>query len=106
MANRSGMAAVYGALGVDVTRDIVLTDTVVAANLWTETSGEVDFPWQAIIPDERITAKMKLEVILGMEDASGGNFAPVAETIDGGIKIFAVSPPESAITIPTILIWK
>lgn len=106
MANRSGMAAVYGALGLDVTRDIVLTDTVVSADLWTEDSGEVDFPWQAIIPDERVNAKMKLEVILSMEDASGGNYAPVAETVDGGIKICAISPPSTAIIIPTILVWK
>ena len=46
------------------------------------------------------------DVILGVKDAMSGNFAPVSESYNGGVYIYAASVPEAAITIPTILCWK
>lgn len=106
MANRSGMAAVYGALTLDVTRDITLNDVVVEVDAWSEGSAHVDFPYQATIPVTGANDKMKVEVVFSALDAATGNYAPIAESIEGGVKIFAINVPEYAITIPTIILWK
>lgn len=106
MANRSGMAAVYGALALDVTRDITVNDARVDADAWMEGTAHVDFPLYAVIPIEGVTAKMRVDVIFSPVEAASGNYAPIAETIDGGVKIFAVEYPDNGFTIPTVIIWK
>lgn len=106
MANRSGMAAVYGALTLDVTRDIVVNDAVVEVDAWVEGTAHVDFPIYAFIPIEGVTAKMRVDVIFTPVEAASGNYAPIAETVDGGVKIFAVEYPDNGFTIPTIIVWK
>ena len=37
-----------------------------------------------------------------MTDATSGNFAPVCETYNGGVYIYAKEKPTTTITIPTI----
>ena len=46
------------------------------------------------------------EIVLSVEDATSGNFAPVAESYNGGVYLYATSAPESDITIPTIIAWR
>ena len=46
------------------------------------------------------------EVIFSMADAISGNFAPVAESYNGGVYLYAADKPEGNIVIPTIICWK
>lgn len=106
MANRSGMAAVYGARGLDTTRDITLHDIVITADQWTDISEYDDFPFQYIVPIEGVTTKMTPEITFDVNEVISGNFAPIADTVDGGVRVLAASRPEYTITIPTIIVWK
>jgi len=65
-----------------------------------------DFPFRAELKLEGALASMVPEVMLDVEDAVGGNFAPVAKSYDGGIYLYAAEKPAKALTIPTILLWR
>lgn len=65
-----------------------------------------DFPFRASVPLEGVIESMIPEVIFGLLDATSGNFAPVAESYNGGVYLYASDVPESAITIPVIICWK
>lgn len=86
-------------LGAEAKR-LQFTDTVVSG--WQQ--GGV-YGWYADIPLESVTDKMLPMVIFGPAEASGGIFAPVSETWEGYVRIFATEQP-GEITIPTIICWK
>jgi hypothetical protein len=46
------------------------------------------------------------EVVFGLSDATSGLFAPVAESYNGGVYLYATDAPESTVTIPVIICWK
>ena len=78
---------------------------VPSANFADDTTYE-DFPFRAEVPLDGVLETMTPEVILGVVDATSGNFAPVSETYTGGIYLYASSVPEGNVTIPTILCWR
>ena len=45
------------------------------------------------------------EVNFSLADAVSGNFASVAQSVTGGVIIYAREAPTLAITIPTIILW-
>ena len=65
-----------------------------------------DFPYRASIALSGAIKSMIPEVVLSVDDALSGNYAPVAESYNGGVYLYAGSPPESDITIPTIIMWR
>ena len=65
-----------------------------------------DFPYRASIALEGVIENMIPEVVLSVDDASSGNFAPVTESYNGGVYLYAGSPPDTGITIPTIICWR
>lgn len=65
-----------------------------------------DFPYRAKVTLAGITKSMFPQVALSVTDATSGNFAPVAESYDGGIYLYTSSPPENTTIIPTILVWR
>lgn len=65
-----------------------------------------DFPYRASVALSGVIESMIPEVVLSVDDASSGNFAPVAESYNGGVYLYAGSPPDSDITIPTIILWR
>lgn len=84
----------------------LFTDTVVPASAFSET-GEYDaYPYRASVSLDGVLASMIPEIIYGMEDATSGNFAPVAETYNGGVYLFATDIPEGDTEIPTIICWR
>lgn len=84
----------------------LFTDTVVPASAFSET-GEYDaYPYRASVALNGVLASMIPEVIYGMEDATSGNFAPVAETYNGGVYLFATDIPKGDTEIPTIICWR
>lgn len=65
-----------------------------------------DFPYRASIALSGVIKSMIPEVVLSVDDALSGNYAPVAESYNGGVYLYAGSPPDSDITIPTIVLWR
>ena len=65
-----------------------------------------DFPYRANVSLSGVIESMIPEVVLSVDDAGSGNFAPVAESYNGGVYLYAASPPDSDITIPTIILWR
>lgn len=65
-----------------------------------------DFPYRASIALSGAIESMIPEVVLSVDDALSGNYAPVAESYNGGVYLYAGSPPDSDITIPTIIMWR
>lgn len=87
-------------------KKLQFTNATVAVSAFASDSTYADYPYRAAVALTGVTASMIPEVTLGVADAVGGNFAPVAETYNGGIYIYAAEVPEAAITIPTILCWR
>lgn len=77
---------------------------------WMATSeryADDGFPYFGAIPLTGATASMTPEVVFSVADAMSGIFAPVAETYNGGVYIYASElPSATTITIPTILLWR
>lgn len=65
-----------------------------------------DFPYRASVALSGVIESMIPEVVLSVDDAGSGNFAPVSESYNGGVYLYAGSPPDSDITIPTIILWR
>ena len=65
-----------------------------------------DFPYRASIALEGVIESMIPEVVLSVDDALSGNYAPVSESYNGGVYLYAGSPPDADITIPTIILWR
>lgn len=65
-----------------------------------------DFPYRAGVALSGAIESMIPEVVLAVDDAVSGNFAPVAESYNGGVYLYAGSPPDVDITIPTIIMWR
>lgn len=65
-----------------------------------------DFPYRAGISLSGVIESMIPEVVLSVDDALSGNYAPVAESYNGGVYLYAGSPPDTGIMIPTIICWR
>ena len=78
----------------------------VAVSKFTSNTTYEDYPFRATVALEGVQSTMIPEVIFSMVDAIGGNFAPVAESYNGGVYLYAADKPESTTVIPTIICWK
>lgn len=78
----------------------------VSAAAFVQNATYQDYPYRAAAALTGVLASMTPEVVLSVEDATSGNFAPVAEAYTGGVYLYAAQPPEAAITIPTIIFWR
>ena len=65
-----------------------------------------DFPYRTGVALSGAIESMIPEVVLSVDDAASGNFAPVAESYNGGVYLYVGSPPDADITIPTIIMWR
>ena len=81
---------------------IVQNNVSVLSSAWASDVTYVDYPFKTSIPIDGCTTDYIPDVVLSLEDATSGNFAPIAKTYDGGVYIYAAEVPSEAITIPTI----
>lgn len=87
----------------DVNAAVTLKQNVsIATSAWTSDTTYADYPFKANIPITGCTVNHIPDVMLSLEDATSGNFAPVADSYAGVICIYAKEKPTSAMTIPTI----
>lgn len=81
-------------------------NVVVAAAKFVADETYEDYPLRAAVVLESVMETMVPDVVFALKDATGGNFAPVSNTYDGGIYIYAAEAPEADVTIPVITCWK
>lgn len=87
-------------------KKLLFTGVSVPTSAFVSDSTYEDYGYRAAVSLSGVTSSMIPEVVFSLADASGGNFAPVAETYNGGIYLYAADIPESQITIPTIICWR
>lgn len=85
---------------------IVKNNVSVATSAWASDATYEDYPFRASIPIEGCSVNHIPEVTFSLVDATSGNFAPIAETYDGVVYIYAKKQPSKVITIPTIKLTK
>ena len=74
----------------------------VAASAWASDSTYAAYPYAASIARSGVTASYVPEVVFGAVEAASGNFAPVALSGSGTVKIYAATKPTAAITVQSI----
>ena len=74
----------------------------VAASAWVSDSTYAAYPYAASIACSGVTASHVPEVVFGATEAASGNFAPVALSGSGTVKIYAATKPTAAITVQSI----
>ena len=102
------------ASGNDITLDTIgaqaarstFTSKSVATSAWTSNTTYDGYPYRAAVACTGVTAAMFAEVVFSPADATSGNFAPVCDTYNGGVYLYAKAVPDAAITIPTIIVWR
>ena len=85
---------------------IVQSSVPVATSAWASDTTYTDYPYRASIVIDGCTANHIPEVTFALSDATSGNFAPITETYDGRVYIYAIEQPSEAMTIPTIKLTK
>lgn len=85
---------------------IAQSSVPVATSAWASDTTYTDYPFRASIPIDGCTVNHIPEVTFALADATSGNFAPIAETYDGGVYIYAAEVPSGEMTIPTIKLTK
>ena len=78
----------------------------IATSAWASDTTYADYPYRASVALPPITAVSFAEIVFSPADATSGNFAPVCDTYNGGIYVYAKAVPDAAITIPTIIVWR
>ena len=74
----------------------------VAASAWVSDSTYAAYPYAASIACSGVTASYVPEVVFGAVEATSGNFAPVALSGSGTVKIYAATKPTAAIAVQSI----
>ncbi|MGM9660776.1 MAG: hypothetical protein ACI3WQ_09265 [Faecousia sp.] len=87
-------------------KKLLFSDVTVPVSAFIADATYSDYPYRASVSLSGVISTMIPEVVFSMTDVLDGNLAPVAEAYNGGIYIYASSPPESTLTIPTIICWR
>ena len=80
----------------------IFSGVSVAASAWVSDSTYAAYPYAASIACPGVTASHVHEVVFGATEAASGNFAPVALSGSGTVKIYAATKPTAAITVQSI----
>ena len=80
----------------------IFSGVSVAASAWVSDSTYAAYPYAASIDCPGVTASYVPEVVFGAVEAASGNFAPVALSGSGTVKIYAATKPTAAITVQSI----
>jgi hypothetical protein len=80
----------------------IFSGVPVAASAWVSDSTYAAYPYAASIACPGVTASHVPEVVFGATEAASGNFAPVALSGSGTVKIYAATKPTAAITVKSI----
>ena len=81
---------------------LIFQSVSVAASAWGSDSTYSAYPYAATLTLTGVTANHVPEVAFGATEAASGNYAPVALSGSGTVKIYAATKPTAAITIQSI----
>ena len=86
-------------------KHIKASNVDIAISAWaTDPEGlSADFPQRAAVTVTGVTSAMFTEVVFSVADAMSGNFAPISQSGDGVVYIYAAEVPESIITVQSVL---
>ena len=84
----------------------IFSNVSVATSTWTSDTTYTDYPYKATITCSGVTANHVPTVNFCLDDATSGNYAPIALSGTNTVTIYATGIPESAITIPSIVCVK
>ena len=82
---------------------LAFTDVSVPSSAWQEDETYGNYPFRAAVTLEGVTEDFAPSVSFAPEDVLENIFAPVAESYDGGIYIYACESPAETVTIPAIV---
>ena len=85
---------------------LTFNNVSVLASAFVSDSTYSDYGYRAPVAITGVTSSMFPEVVLAPSDAASGNFAPVAQSYNGGVYIYAQSVPSAPLSIPTIILWR
>ena len=105
IAIQNELADLEAGTGVEL-KKLLFKDVSVAKSSFVADTTYSDFPYRAALPLTGVVSTMIPDVVLPVEAATSGNFAPVCECYNGGVYLYAASVPDADITIPTIICWK
>jgi hypothetical protein len=91
--------------GVEL-KKLQFNNVSVAVSKFVSNTTYEDYHFRASVALEGVLESMIPEVIFSLTDAISGNFAPVSETYNGGVYLYAADKPEGNTVIPTIICWK
>ncbi len=94
-------AVTYTKLSADAVR-LRFENVGVETSQFVSDSTYQAYPFKAQIELTNVTSSMRPDVCFSMTDAISGIFAPVADSYNGGIYIYASQAPKAKITIPVI----
>lgn len=87
-------------------KKLLFTNVTVPVSNFSADATYQDYGYRAAVVLDGVISSMIPEVVFDVGTAASGDFAPVSETYDGGVYIYAASPPQNNITIPTIICWR
>ena len=94
---------VKGSYSESNTKTLFFNDRSVAKSAWKESKDKsTDYIYSADIECKGITADYMPSVVFGIVEATSGNFAPICNSGDGVVTIYAKQIPESDITGITV----
>lgn len=81
---------------------LVFEDITVPDSAWEESATYADYLYSADISCIGVTAEYTPSVLFSLSDAKSGLFAPVSESFDGGVRIYAKEIPTGTVTLEVI----
>lgn len=87
-------------------KKLQFSNVSVAVDNFAEDTTYEDYPFRAAVALEGALESMIPEVIFSMADAISGNYAPVVESYNGGVYLYASDIPDSDVVVPVIILWR
>lgn len=103
----TGNQEVWIDLSDDSVDEVLGKQTVVTnytVDQWSESTTYEGYPYQAAIPLQGVTSSDYVEIVYDLVQAVSGNYAPVCNTTEGSVTIYA--KVNDSIVIPTIIIHR
>ena len=93
-----------------VTRAKLAADVAVLAfenveiqpSAWQADETYAEYPFRAAVALSGVTANFVPDVVFSPDDSMSNIFAPISESYDGGVYIYANESPAEAVTLPTV----
>ena len=81
-------------------------NVVVNTSAWVADTTYTDYPYRASVALSGVDSTMFPEVVIDETDKGKYEFASSSDSYDGGIRLYASSIPENAITLRTVVCWR